>query len=182
MRISSFCCFSDSFGCLPRSLPLARAMAIPSRVRILIRSASNFGEGGQNVEEHFAHRIGRIVDRRTQGELDALFRELPAIARASGTDRARRSSFGTISTSPSRTAASAWSRPGRARDWCLSARGRYRYCLLRPPELSGPRRCAVSQSPSRRPRQLTQPLGAHLAARLGPSCSRGVQMAEKGLA
>jgi hypothetical protein len=34
------------------------------------------GEGGQNVEEHFAHRIGRIVDRRTQGELDALFREL----------------------------------------------------------------------------------------------------------
>src|SRR3954453_14636868 len=37
------------------------------------------------------------------------------MARASGTERARRSSLGTTSVSPVRTAASAWSRPGRAR-------------------------------------------------------------------
>src|SRR4051812_34022720 len=34
------------------------------------------------------------------------------MARASGTERARRSSLGTTSVSPVRTAASAWSRPG----------------------------------------------------------------------
>ena len=31
----------DSLGCLPRNFPLARAMAIPSRVRMRMRSASN---------------------------------------------------------------------------------------------------------------------------------------------
>lgn len=30
------------------------------------------GEGGQNVEEHFAHRIGRIVTRCAEGKFDAL--------------------------------------------------------------------------------------------------------------
>ena len=34
-------CVFDSFGCFPFSLPLARATAIPSRVRMLIRSRSN---------------------------------------------------------------------------------------------------------------------------------------------
>ena len=33
--------FSDSFGSFPRSFPLALAIAMPSRVRILMRSASN---------------------------------------------------------------------------------------------------------------------------------------------
>src|SRR3954470_7608924 len=33
MRRSSFCCRSDSLGCLPLSLPRARATAMPSRVR-----------------------------------------------------------------------------------------------------------------------------------------------------
>ena len=32
MRQSSRCCLSDSLGCLSRSFPLARAMAMPSRV------------------------------------------------------------------------------------------------------------------------------------------------------
>jgi hypothetical protein len=40
IRRSSFCCLSDSFGCLPRSLPFARAIAIPSRVRSRIAFAS----------------------------------------------------------------------------------------------------------------------------------------------
>ena len=37
------------------------------------------------------------------------------MARASGTERASRSSFGTTRVSPRRTAASAWSSPGLAR-------------------------------------------------------------------
>ena len=41
IRASSRCCLADSFGCLPRSLPLARATAMPSRVRIRSRSTSN---------------------------------------------------------------------------------------------------------------------------------------------
>jgi len=41
MRRSSRRCFSESLGCLPRSLPRARAIAMPSRVRRRIRSASN---------------------------------------------------------------------------------------------------------------------------------------------
>ena len=41
MRQSSRCCRSDSLGCLPRNFPLARAMAMPSWVRMRMRSASN---------------------------------------------------------------------------------------------------------------------------------------------
>ena len=41
IRRSSFCCLSVSFGCFPRNFPLARAMAIPSRVRIRIRSGKS---------------------------------------------------------------------------------------------------------------------------------------------
>src|ERR1700758_60491 len=41
IRASSRCCRADSFGCLPCSLPLARATAMPSRVRIRSRSTSN---------------------------------------------------------------------------------------------------------------------------------------------
>ncbi len=41
MRQSSRCCRSDSLGCLPRNFPLARAMAMPSRVRMRMRPASN---------------------------------------------------------------------------------------------------------------------------------------------
>ncbi len=41
IRRSSLCCLSDGFGFFPRSFPLASAIAMPSRVRILTRSASN---------------------------------------------------------------------------------------------------------------------------------------------
>jgi hypothetical protein len=41
MRRNSLCCLSDSFGDLPRNFPLAWAIAMPSRVRRRIRSASN---------------------------------------------------------------------------------------------------------------------------------------------
>ena len=57
MRQSSRCCRSESLGCLPRNFPLSRAMAMPSRVRSRMRSASNSAKvarmantGGQNVE------------------------------------------------------------------------------------------------------------------------------------
>ena len=42
-RCLAWCGFS--FGCLPRSRPLAFATFIPSRVRILIRSDSNLSAG-----------------------------------------------------------------------------------------------------------------------------------------
>ena len=41
MRQSSRCCPTDSLGCLPCNFPLARAMAMPLRVRRRVRSASN---------------------------------------------------------------------------------------------------------------------------------------------
>jgi hypothetical protein len=46
------------------------------------------GEGGEDVEEHLSHRVGRIVDRCAEGKLDALlfqlFRDGPCVG-----DRAR---------------------------------------------------------------------------------------------
>lgn len=53
MRRSSFDCLPESFGCLPRSLPLARAHAHEVRLEL--------GKRRQNVEEHLPHGIGRRV-------------------------------------------------------------------------------------------------------------------------
>jgi hypothetical protein len=44
------------------AFPFALATAMPSRVRMRSRSTSHAGEGGQDVDEHLAHRIGRVVD------------------------------------------------------------------------------------------------------------------------
>ena len=41
IRQSSRCYRSVSLGCLPRNFPLARTMAMPSRVRMRLRTASN---------------------------------------------------------------------------------------------------------------------------------------------
>ena len=70
MRRSSACCLAESLGWRPRSLPLARATAMPSgahpqQVDLKLR------EGGEDVEEHLAHRIGRVVDLPAEGESDA---------------------------------------------------------------------------------------------------------------
>ena len=76
------------------------------------------GEGGEDIEEHLAHGIARVVERPAEGQFDAAFPKLVGDgARIGGTDLASRSSFGTTSVSPARTAARAWSRPwgGRAR-------------------------------------------------------------------
>ena len=47
--------FSDSLGCLPRSLPYALAGAHPDEVCL------EFGEGGDDVEEHPGRRISGIM-------------------------------------------------------------------------------------------------------------------------
>lgn len=62
MRQGSRCCRSDSLGCSPRNFPLARAMAMLSRVHMRMRSASNSGEGGEDIEEHLSHGIARVVE------------------------------------------------------------------------------------------------------------------------
>ena len=46
MRRSSACCLAESLGWRPRSLPLARATAMPSRVRIpFVQPVSSGGHG-----------------------------------------------------------------------------------------------------------------------------------------
>src|ERR1700677_300193 len=68
MRHSSFCCLSDSFGDLPRSLPLARAMAMPSRVRRRIRSASN------------SAKVARMALRKPRPSIAGIHREVTKFA------------------------------------------------------------------------------------------------------
>ena len=64
----------DSLGCLPRNFPLARAMDIPSPVRMRI-SGFELGEGGEDIEEHLSHRIARVVERPTEGQFHISFRK-----------------------------------------------------------------------------------------------------------
>ena len=54
--------FGLSFGCLPRSRPLAFATFMASRVRSRIRSDSNSATIANTVEQRPPHRVGRIVD------------------------------------------------------------------------------------------------------------------------
>ena len=70
MRRSSACCLAESLGWRPRSLPLARATAMPSRVRIRSRSTSNSAKVARMLKKHLAHRIGRVVDLPAEGESD----------------------------------------------------------------------------------------------------------------
>src|ERR1700677_1899100 len=65
MRTSSICCLSDNFGGLARSLPLARATAMPSLVRMRIRWASNSANHeAQQIAQHVAQSRQRdILDR-----------------------------------------------------------------------------------------------------------------------
>ena len=116
MRVSSACWRGASLGCLPRSLPLragdghAFAGAEPEQVDF------EFGEGGQNVEEHLAHGVGGVVDGAAEGELDAAGDEGVADVRGhrGPSGRAGRA-WARRGCRRSRTAARAWSRPGRAR-------------------------------------------------------------------
>jgi len=109
IRQSSFCCFSDSFGCLLRSLPLARALAIPSRVRFRIRPASNSAKVARMLKNILPIASSGSWMLQPRASFTPLSCNRSAVYRASGTDLARRSSFGTTRVSPFRTAAMAWS-------------------------------------------------------------------------
>jgi hypothetical protein len=50
---------------------LARATAIPSRGAHAKRVDLELSEGGQDVAEHLAHRVGWVVDHRAQLRPDA---------------------------------------------------------------------------------------------------------------
>ena len=52
IRHSSLCCLAESLGRLPLSFPLARAMAMPSRVRRRIKSASNSAKVAKMLKRH----------------------------------------------------------------------------------------------------------------------------------
>jgi len=104
-----------SLGLRPRSLPAARATARASRVRALIRSDSNSatmastlnnsrptGSVGSCTDPPSCRWTPRVVSSST-------------MSRASGSDRARRSSLVTARVSPVRQAARTSRSPGRAR-------------------------------------------------------------------
>src|SRR6476620_11148464 len=88
MRRSSFCCRSDSLGCLPLSLPRARATAMPSRVRSRIRSASNSAKVARMLKNIFPIGSAGSIDARPERELDAAHHERVSDG-ASIRDRAR---------------------------------------------------------------------------------------------
>lgn len=62
IRRSSFCWRSDSFGFLPRSFPLERGQRHSLTLPHPDQVGLEFGEGGEDVEEQLAHRVGRIMD------------------------------------------------------------------------------------------------------------------------
>ena len=76
MRQSSRCCLSDSLGCLPRNFPLARAMAMPSRVPHADEIGLELCEGGEDIEDQLSHRIARVVERPAKGQFHVSFPKL----------------------------------------------------------------------------------------------------------
>ena len=94
IRLSSFCCFSESFGCFPE-FALGAGDGHTFAGAHADEVGLNSAKVSEDVEEHLSHRVGRIVDRCAEGKLTPFFSNCSAMARASGTERARRSSFGT---------------------------------------------------------------------------------------
>ena len=79
----------------------------------------------QHVEQQPTDRVVGVVDRGAETQTDVPGGEFSAIARASGSDRARRLSLVTTRASPSRQAAIASRRPAGL-GWCRSGRDRRR--------------------------------------------------------
>jgi len=103
------------FGCLPRSRPLALATFMPSLVRILIKSDSNSAIIARTLNS--SRPTGSFGSWTEPPMLSLTFASVSSatMSRASGSERASRSSLVTTSVSPERQAASASRRPGRAR-------------------------------------------------------------------
>jgi hypothetical protein len=74
-----------------------------------------FGHHGEHVEQQPSDRVGRIVDRSAEAQLDVPVVNSSKMSRASGSDRASRSNLVTTNVSPARQAANANRRPGRSR-------------------------------------------------------------------
>jgi hypothetical protein len=87
MRHSSACCLGDSFGWRPRACRLARATAMPSRVRI---RSTELAEDGRDVEEHLAHRVGGVVDLPAERQPDVAGSRSSPIGRRARSGRADR--------------------------------------------------------------------------------------------
>ena len=79
------------------------------------RDNRELGDHGQHVEQQPTDRVGRVVHRAAEAEPDLPAVSSSAMARASGTERASRSSLVTTRVSPSRQAARASRSPGRSR-------------------------------------------------------------------
>jgi hypothetical protein len=71
IRFSSRCCFGDIFCCRPLSMPWALATAIPSRVRIRIRSTSNSANVAKMLKNIFPIGVVRIVGLAPERQRDA---------------------------------------------------------------------------------------------------------------
>jgi hypothetical protein len=104
-----------NLDCLPRSRPFALATFMPSRVRRRMRSASNSATIANTLNNN--RPTGSVGSCTTPPKLSLTWRRVRSsrIARASGSDRAKRSSLVTTSVSPARQAARASRRPGRSR-------------------------------------------------------------------
>src|SRR5262249_53688343 len=69
------CCRVDSLGCLPLSLPLALATAIPSRVRILSRSTPNSAKVARMLENLSPMGSVGVADRTAERQPHAALGE-----------------------------------------------------------------------------------------------------------
>jgi hypothetical protein len=89
-----------SLGCVPRSRPLALATFMPSRVRIRARSASNSAIMARTLNN--SRPAGSVGSWKEPPRLSLTERAVSssAIARASGGERASRSSLVTTRVSP----------------------------------------------------------------------------------
>ena len=111
MRQSSRCCPSDSSGLLAVQFPLGAGDGDALAGAQADEIGFEFGEGGKDIEEQLSHRDRPGLRASGRGPVSRLVpeagRRWRKPARASGTNLARRSSFGATSVSPSRTVARA---------------------------------------------------------------------------
>ncbi len=105
----------ETLGRLPRSRPLAQATFMPLRVRMRARSALNSATMAKTLNS--SRPTGSVGSCNEPPRLSRIWGVVSssAMARASGRERARRSSLVTTRVSPARQAVSAWRSPGRSR-------------------------------------------------------------------